>query len=578
MFIDFIKKYFAVIFFACAVGLITVLPQIILRYDLRDGYRGIIITGTDAEEYYNSRIREAYDGHWKLASPDLYEYKYKPYVQPPLFEIFVSSLAKIIGLSASQMIVAGKFFFPFLLYIVLYFFALAFSKNKFFSISLPVLLIAGSNSIFHPKDLLHIITYRWENISGMIDYTRPINPQLSSLIFFLWLLIFYKWLNGRRQIFYMLSVVLLGSMFYGYLYSWTLAFGIIGACFIFSLFNRTLKEDFPAAKLLLMMAYACIIGIPYWLNFYALVNDPLYSEVQKRYGFFSSHEFLWSSALAIDFFILYALYWRREKDKFFYILLGSFLSIEFLINQQVLTGFRFYPGHWHWYYTTPLSILLAFYSLYYCIEKRGMKKTAIIISVCAISFGLMNGILKQYNSYQAISASARERQGYAEIYQWLELNTGAEDVILADGDLNVNLAIYTSNNNYFSRWGEFYLIPHERFLDRLYARLYLNGASKENIGDFLTGENKDVYEVLYGRYRLRKGLCQNGCFNKDEIDAMKKDYLDFIQDINFENFLKKYRLDYAIWDMKNNPKWNLDQYEFMKFITEVNNVKIYKII
>ena len=51
-----------------------------------------------------------------------------------------------------------------------------------------------------------------------------------------------------------------------------------------------------------------------------------------------------------------------------------------------------------------------------------------------------------------------------------------------------------------------------------------------------------------------------------------------IQSGNFEKQLKKYRVDYIVWDKIADPNWRFDSQKFTKKIFEDQNFKIYKIL
>ncbi len=570
-----LKNHGLAIVIALLIGLVVILPQVFLLNDLGQNYQGISLAGSDGEDYYSMRVQEAYDGHYKISNPSFYEYKDKPYVQPPLPEITTAVMAKILGLTTSQIITLAKFILPILLYLILYALLLVITKNKTLAIVSPVMMMLTTNFIFRPKEVIYFLTFDWEKIKGFIDYYRPINPQFSSLIFFTWLLIFYQWLKKQKTASYLGLVVILGLMFYIYPYSWMLAYSIIGFLILFS-FSRKTNLKPLTKKLITVLVLSFIIALPYWLNFYQLINDPLYDAFQKRNGFLQSHLPLWSNLLFLDFIIFTWLFWKKEKNINFYFLFSIFLALGLVINQQIITGLRFYPGHWHWYYTAPFSIFLTLWLFYSLIKNK--KKIVVIGSILLLVIGFTNGIIKQYNSYQTEKEQAIDWQRYKEVYDWLNENTNKDDVVLADGSLNTKLPIYTHDNPYLSSYSELFLTPTEKFEDSFFAQLYLKNVTKENINQYITADNRDIFALLFGYYKQRKGLCRPGCFSQEELDDLKDKYFRSVTETNFEEFLKKYRLDYALWDTQADTNWNLNQYEFMEFITEINNIKIYKVI
>ena len=572
-----LKNHGLAIIIALLIGLVVILPQIFLIYDLEDEYKGISMAGSDGEEYYSMRVQEVYDGHYKISSPELYEYKNKPYVQPPFPEIAMAISGKILGLSARQIITLAKFILPFFFYLVLYFLILSTTKNKMLSLTGPVIIILATYFIFRPKEIFYLLTFQFEKIKGFIDYYRPVNPQFSSLIFFTWLLIFYHWLKKQKTVLYLGAIITLGLMFYTYPYSWMLAYSIIGFLILFS-FNRKTNLKPLTKKLVLVLVLSFIISLLYWLNFYQTINDPLYDMLKKWNAFFKSHLPIWSNLLFLDFIIFVLLFWKKEKNINFYFFFSVFLALGFVINQQIVTGIKFHPGHWHWYYTTPFSILLLLWVFYSLIKKN--KKLIIITSIILLIIGFSNGVIRQYNDYQSKKEEAISLQKYKSVYDWFNSNTDKDDVVLADDKLSANFPVYTHNNVYLSQYAELFFTPPERFENKFLTRLYLQEVNKENIDQYVNIQNRDVFVILLGFLRQKAGQCGRSqeCFSQEELNGLKEKYFELRDNGDFEQLLKKYRLDYAVQDTKDDNHWDLDQYDFMEFITEINNVKIYKIM
>jgi len=572
---SFLRRHVAAFIIAFCVGLVCVLPHLFQYLDERDAYHGVSIRGTDTEEYYLIRIREAYDGHYSVASPELFEYKNAPYIQPALPELSISFLARLFNISVSNAVIVSKFLFPFLLSLIWYRLAFSFTRSRELSLLVPPVVMLVAQTAFAPGTLAHLLQGRFEALTAMVDYTRPINPQFSSPVFFFWLLLWSKWLQrSDTRVLLFAGACLLGTMIYIYPYAWMLGMGIAGLTFLITLVPRFRALAAPPRLVFLYTSIALFVTVPYWLNYYHAFTHPAYTILQQRYGFYTSHAPLWSDVLFIGFVLTVILFWRKTKDASFLILVTYLLSLFLLTNQQVITGFRFYPGHWHWYYTTPLVLFLCTWALYIMLRQWRLVRTLLFVCLLAASFTI--GVAKQTMAYEKLRASAAAEQRFAPVLQWISSHTYRDDVIMSNGILNELIPIYTSANAYFSRWGEFYLIPHERFRDRMYARLYLDGADASNIDSFVTQDRKDVYEYLFGRYQLRTGACGDGCFAPADLARVQQDYLLWHRSASFVTFLSQYRLDYAVWDTQSDPLWNLDQYDYFKFITEIEGVRIYR--
>ncbi|MEW6610022.1 MAG: hypothetical protein AB1352_00120 [Patescibacteria group bacterium] len=573
--VGLVRRHSVAFLIAFCVGMVTVLPQVMQRIEEGNAYRGIVMRGTDTEEYYLIRIREAYDGHLTLASPDLYEYKQAPYVQPPLPEIVMAGAARVLGMSVPPFVAVSKFLLPFLLALVLYALVRWMTGNMVLALAVsPAVILVGQTAVSGGA-LLQLLRLNLGAFSSMVDYARPISPQFTSLLFFLWLVFWYTWLrNPGKRVWFCAGAVTLGLLVYVYLFAWLLAMGITLLMLFVSLLPRVRTEGVRFLKVGAYFILSLLVTIPYWINSYHVFTRPLYDVLQKRYGFYASREPLWSDLLALDLVLVVGIYWKKKKNETFTLLLTWILSIFILTNQQVITGLRFYPGHWHWYYTTPLTIFVLLWIV--CEVVRRWPRVQVAFAVFVIMGSIGVGVMKQTIAFARLRASSAAEQRLAGPLQWLQYHTKKDDVVMASGGLNELVPIYTHANAYFSRWGEFYLVPHERFRDRMFARLYLNGAREDTIAYSITADNKDVYEYLFGRFRLRRGECAQGCFTPLELQGVKDEYLAWLKEVDFEQFLRKYRLDYAAWDVETSPQWRLDQYPFFEFIEEMNGVRMYR--
>ena len=152
--INFFKKHWIAIILAFLTGLIIISPQIALIFELGENYQGINIDKTDSENFYTAKVREVYDGHLKASNTEFYEYKNEPYLQPSLTEFILAFLAKIFFLTPAQIILVGKFIFPILLFLSIYFFSFRFTKSKLISLTVPLVIILSSRLISFPKEIL----------------------------------------------------------------------------------------------------------------------------------------------------------------------------------------------------------------------------------------------------------------------------------------------------------------------------------------------------------------------------------------------------------------------------------------
>ena len=237
---------------------------------------------------------------------------------------------------------------------------------------------------------------------------------------------------------------------------------------------------------------------------------------------------------------------------------------------------RFYPGHWHWYYATPLSIIMLLWFLESLISKfREIFARILLLCVVAISFTF--GVVNHYNFYLIHKIDYLPYQGYAKVFEWLNENTKKDDVVLTHDALNLYLPIYTNNNSYISTWGQLYLVPEERFYDMAFAQFYLDRVDEKNIDIYFARDQRFVRMLSLGYYKMRTGECQDGqCITDEDRAKIKEKYLDFYKNADKEKFFKKYKLDYVVWDPGSQPFWRIDTYKIFSFVKEIEGVRIYK--
>ena len=117
-----LKKNYLALFIAAVVGFTMLLPQLFLIASLGDQYHGIAITEIDNDDFYYSRIKDAYDGKVAIASPRIYNPERVPAAIPGFGEFLVALIAHGLHVSVGQMAVVGSFLFPAALYLILFFF------------------------------------------------------------------------------------------------------------------------------------------------------------------------------------------------------------------------------------------------------------------------------------------------------------------------------------------------------------------------------------------------------------------------------------------------------------------------
>lgn len=484
------KKHFFAFVLAILVGLIMLAPQLIFIAKIGDNYQGIYMMESDAETHYLARIKEFVDGNGP-ASPYIYEAKS---IQPStLFTYSEGILAMpsiIFGISVANMNLVYKFFLPLLISLLVYGLFIRLGFNKKYAIAGTTMIMLGHALMYGPSLLAFL---KLEPIYQQFSlYARPVNPELSSIFFFVYLHILFSALKHKNWKQFIFLGILFGTTFYIYFYLYTFLIALNTSIILILLLS---KQKSQALKITASTVLGILIGVPV-LNSLLQLQNHNYADFLNQY--LSVHNSQ-APLIGITHLILYLVFliyfFRSKKDTKLYFLLALFTSTFVATNQQILTGRVMHLGHYLWYYTTPIFIIiLLFLAKNFLNTKKGWLNNIFIFAFIAIP--LSNSIFYQYSSYIFWEKTFEERQAYGPILNWINQNTKPESVILAHEEISDLIPVFTSGN---IAWGSHH-----------YALVYL-------MPEELRSLTPEI--ILYKK--LETG----------------------------------YRLDYIVWDKEKNPNW-----------------------
>lgn len=570
----FLRHHWLALFGALIVGLVMVLPQVMFIVQSGDQYRGINIFETDAEYYYVSRIHEVYDGHYAIANSILAQGKDMPYVQPPLGELIVGGVGKLFNLEIATLLITFRFAASALLFLLVYWFALLLSqRDKLASVVAASAVLLGSNLVSHPTDLLSMVRGTFD-AQLFIDYARPINPQISSLFLFGFLVTLVRLFQTKRIMPAAIAAILYGASFYVYPYTWTFLSVVIGFSALWLLCKRHWW----------LFGLTCTIGvtglmiaIPYFINTVAVVNHPSYEMLHSTWGLLDSHMPVFSATIVAGLFFAAVLYWLKKNDRMSASVIALlFISGAVAINQQVITGKELYYGHYHWYFIKPffaLSGVLVMFELLRHVKFEKYVRVSVFIIACGIL--AYNGTMIQWTSYRHYYDSYLSMQRYGDVIEWLNENTERDEIAyipqsfffpLPDRNslsdypsvtLGRLIVSYTSLNLYFSRYANFYLFEDVNYKTfNLYIVLKLLAVPSDQVSSYLR-DNPDIFSDYYLAYFKERGQTFNDI--PDEwIASLAKDYL-FFNSLSWEEIWQRYPVHYIVWDQGDLP--NLPFYD-----------------
>ncbi len=576
--VQLIRAHWRPVVLAIAVGILCSAPAVYFRYS-DSGYKGVDFFGSDAENYYLGQIQEIYDGHFFSGNIFAIEGKNDPYVQQPMPAMIVAFLGKFLGISARDVNILTKFLFPAFLTLIVYALFLNLTGRKDLAIPMTafVMMVQATWIFLNPPSWLPLLL-RGEFVGtdyNFISYARPINPQISSIFFFGYLLCIWNFLSGgfsgkTEKICGIAGAVILGLSFYIYFFTFSFLSVFNAVLFFWFLYSG---DRVRLKKIFFVSIGALVIAIPYFANVFELMKSPDYAQLAHRSNIAENHRFIFSRVWW-GVTALFLLFYRGSSETKIFI--SAFLATAFLVtNQQLITGKTLpLPAHYHWYYIAPVGGAILFYLLLVNIEKFfNLYISRLMPAIFTLMF-LYAGFSYQKISYEKQLPYFISNQRYASVLSWLDGNIPDERSIFADYTLSNFIPAYTRHNVYYVGLLSDSLTSEERIRKSLYVYFFLGGVSGDSARDFFY-ENRDfIGAQIFSDYYRQKNGC-HGCFPDSILDGFILEYQEFLKK-DFLEQLKKYRIDYAVWDKEKNPEWQLDRF-FTDKIYDQNNLVIYKI-
>lgn len=371
------------------IGLVSVLPQIMFVFKAGDSYRGINIAATDAEDFYASRIRDVYDGHYLIGNSFLQSGKNLPFIAPFLPELIIGSVGRFSHLTVSSIINVFRFLCPAALFLLLYFFLLKLFGRKSLALSAPALIFFLSSLLNSSRSIFYFFAGGLAD-NNFLYYSRPVHPEISSLFLFGFLSVFYSFFLNGKKIFGWLSLIFFGISVYIYPYLWLFLAALLGVFLIWA----AVKKNWPRFKQLLMILLGGLaLSFFYFINYFAAIKHFSYPGVVLSYNLISTHQQVISGLILVSLGLLAIMYFygREEKIKKAVVFLGlAVISLLVVLNQQLITGYWLQPGHFHWYITKPLFFITAVLFLVFALERlkaSGVFKNIFFGSLIVLAFG-----------------------------------------------------------------------------------------------------------------------------------------------------------------------------------------------
>lgn len=574
-----IKKTFQIlfnhkwaVFLAVLIGLIMAFPQAYFRYENKDVYKGVEMQIGGADElFYLGYIQEARDGHFSAANPYWAEGKELPYLQPPLGEIIASFPGLIFNLNLADTILLGRFVFPIIIFLLIYALIYHLTERKSISLAVSTTILLSTNLI-NPKMLWDLLIRQKVSYS-FLPFSRVVVHQIQLIFFFGFLLVFWLFMVKKKWLYSFVGGIILGLSFYVYPYTWTFIYAFLGCLALILIWE---KKWFEVKNIFLISGTALLIGIPYFWNLWQAMQHPLYSELSLRFGLVKTHAPQAGALVLILLAVFLLLFPRREKTRY-YFCLALVLAPFIVLNQQIITGHVMIPAHYHWYFHKPLMVMIMIIIIFYWLEKITKKKTlcyGLLGFILAINF--YYALMAQAASYKYFEPLTIEEQRYGLIFNWLNKHAQKDETVFTNDILSNLIPVYTSLNSASALGAHYCLISDENQLwQRMFLQYRLNGlAAEESLEKFLDDKVK-ISGSIYGEY-YRKGHGKHENIPDEKINSISRAYQESLS-VPLENILRKYQVEYIIWDTAKEPNWQLDRYMFLEEVYQAEDIKVYQL-
>ncbi len=531
-------------------GFLCGLPILLAEQSLGNDYKGIPFLYLNNEDYYLSRIQEITDGHPSVSSPVYFEYKDNPAIVPAVGEFLYIGLAKVLGISLVSAVVAAKFIFPAILFLLVYLLVSSLVEDSVFEdrgkwvptlagLSAGFLVVLGYDFV-DVHHTLQVLTDTWGSPTLSV-WTRPVNPITGALFLFGFLNVLWRLFKKPDLKKAILGGVLL-ALSIGYFFAWGLGvciLAILGVCAFFQKEWKVLSA-FGITLLTMLVSDSYFLLAMFRGGGRAALNGMLYFHTP----IFNKVVFATALLFAIGLWVLYRKgAWKKGKEEQWAVFCATLIfSSVAVFNEQIFTGRTVWPAHFV-QYTIPLSFVVL---VVVCFRVLHRKKIACyLVSGFIILTTLLCGV-RSVESYRYDLAHYKMMQNYAPVLQWLAKNAARDCVVLVDEpreELMRLVPAFTSCNVYISG----YLtagVPDERLYQMLLIKMRLAGVSLADAPKYLAAHEQDVREFFYTDW-LDLFASHPSPYTDLHIQELLKRYQTFFR-ADFGKELARYKIDYFV--------------------------------
>jgi hypothetical protein len=576
-----LRRHWAVVIVALLASVHVILPAVIGRITAGDAYQDVYTSDNTDWLFYVARTRAVVNGH-SGANPYLLEHADDIYSNIPAIEAVLAGAVRLFRLDVISLQIALDAIMPFVITVLFYAVLYALSRSRWLSLAIPLFLIA---------------TNIW-------NFDKPVHIQLSFpllLLFILGWLCVLKRLDERGSISSLKGIdrktsrtiigcgFLLGAIYFAYFIDWTFLYVLLFTAAIIAMFARRFDIARVSARILLVSAP---FGIVYaWLISRAF-QDPFYAESAVRLGVTSSHlpEMIPRTIVALTasgLFFLLLRSARMTKAAFPIGVFALLLANAIYPNHNVITGKSFQNAA-HWAFM-PVVILSLAVAAAYPYLKRRLVQAPRAARACALglvavflfaSLRLSSFLSSAVTDVKIDSVVAAQR--YGPVLRYLQRSTPADSVVFTDDELSYLIPAFTDDRVYYLKFVSNLPGSDRELIERyLFARQFdPEFFNDPNLGieyghqilweNYFHPENLPYYRWLGLKLEPHYTYEEERHFAQGVLRELESD-----GGITFER-MRKYRLDYIVWDKERYPRWTIDRIQGLEEVYSENGIVVYR--
>lgn len=538
-------------------------PQLLY---LLDGHRYALLQNSD-EYAYAAHLRETLDGHWRAASPYVWEHKDKFAFMPYGSKFLLGAVGRVTGLDIDGVIILTRFAAAAGMAGLLFFIFQALTRSPgWAAVGTAVVLLEPGT--FYYKPFYYVLRMVFDPLHGdeiPLVYSRFMNPLVMLLPFLACVLFLVRALATRRTLDVALAGIALGANFYVQPFYSTYLLAWLGLLLLVSIRDRQER-----------WVLAAVIAIGLVTGGYAVVEnfEKLRGpgvEVLTRFGAYLKTRgtfYLFHKGLIGTILVFAVLHPRKRSMEYRFFLTGMIAGYV-AVNQHLITGREIHNYHYHYANAVTGTAGLVMLAHAWLAAPPAWAAPARWVSagrlagVTCMLWLTVNAVVLQATFYAEHVGRASTAEGaypsnmksrFARTIAWINANAPRDSVFVADPDLAFVIPVYTAANVFLSFMGDdaAAFMSDEELFERYVTYYRLAGLTAAEVLELVRFKPPVPFpNWKYGRtpaMQAKYDLTVSETFTQVlQSDALARDYV-----AAFETFsparvaeaLTRYRIDY----------------------------------